>query len=129
MQDIVAELAPTGTLRAGINLANFLLVTGRNAAGEPEGVAPDFAGAIAESLGVTLTLVPFAKAGLVADAVVSGVCDIALIGAEHARAKKVVFTPAYVEIEASYLVPAGSMLASLADVDQPGIRIAVCAGA
>ena len=129
MQDIVAELAPTGMLRAGINLANVLLVTGRNATGEPEGVAPDFARAIANSLGVTLTLVPFAKAGLVADAAATGVCDIALIGAEHARAGTVAFTPAYVEIEASYLVPAGSTLASLADVDRAGIRIAVCAGA
>ena len=54
---IRAELAPTGALRAGINLSNFLLVTGRSANGDPEGVAPDMAREIAKSLGVPAKLV------------------------------------------------------------------------
>src|SRR5260370_21107862 len=37
------------------------------------------------------------------------------------------FTAAYVEIEATYLAPAGSPLKSIADVDRPGVRIAVSA--
>ena len=36
MQDVIAELAPTGVLRAGINLSNFLLVSGPSAGGEPD---------------------------------------------------------------------------------------------
>ena len=48
--ELAKELAPTGTLRAGINLSNFLLVTGKSPTGEPEGVAPDMARAIAERL-------------------------------------------------------------------------------
>ena len=62
-----AELAPTGVLRAGINLSNFLLVTGRSATAEPEGVAPDVARAIATSLGVPIHYVTFKSPGELAD--------------------------------------------------------------
>jgi len=125
--DIVAQLAPTGALRAGINLGNFLLVTGRAPNGDPAGVAPDMAAAIAGRLGVPVKYVPYKTPGELADAGGTGVWDIGLIGAEPARAEKIAFTPAYVEIEATYLVPAGSPLKSVADVDRPGVRIAVSA--
>lgn len=125
--EIVSQLAPTGVLRAGINMANFLLVTGRSAAGDPEGVAPDMARAIADRLAVPVKYAPFPKPGELADAVDAGVWDIGLIGAEPQRAEKIAFTPAYVEIEATYLVPAGSPIASIAEVDRPGVRIAVTA--
>lgn len=127
--EVVSQLAPTGALRAGINLANFLLVTGRSAAGEPEGVAPDMARAIAERLGVPVKYAPFPKPGELADAVDDGVWDIGLIGAEPQRAEKIAFTAAYVEIEATYLVPAGSPIRSIAEVDRPGVRVAVTARA
>lgn len=125
---IAAELAPTGVLRAAINMANFLLVTGRTANGDPEGVAPDMARAIADKLGVKVHYVPFERPNALADAAGSNVWDIGLIGAEPARAAKIAFTTAYVEIEATYLVPPGSPLQSLADVDRAGIRIGVTAG-
>jgi polar amino acid transport system substrate-binding protein len=127
--EIIAELAPTGTLRAAINLGNFLLVTGRSASGDPEGVAPSMARAVADRLGVPIRYVPFAKPGLLADAVDDDVWDIGLIGAEPQRAEKIVFTAAYTEIEATYLVPAGSKLTAIDQVDRPGIRIAVAARA
>jgi polar amino acid transport system substrate-binding protein len=120
-----AELAPTGVLRAGINVQNFLLVTGKTDAGDPVGVAPDMAAEIARRLGVPLKLVPFKSPGDLADAAETDAWDIGLIGAEPQRAEKISFTPAYVEIEATYLVPAGSSLKTLADVDKAGVRIAV----
>jgi polar amino acid transport system substrate-binding protein len=123
------ELAPRGVLRAAINLSNFLLVTGRSASGDPQGVAPDMARAIADRLGVPIVYVPFPKPGELADAAGTDTWDIGLIGAEPARAEKIAFTPAYVEIEATYLVPPGSPLKTVADVDQPGKRIAVTARA
>ena len=126
-QELLKELAPTGILRAGINLSNYLLVTGKSPSGEPTGVAPDMARAIAERLGVKLKLVPFQTPGELADAAGSNVWDIGLIGAEPARAEKIAFSAAYVEIGATYLVPAGSALQTIKEVDRPGVRIAVMA--
>lgn len=120
-----AQLTPTGVLRAGINMGNIVLVTGRTPSGEPDGVAPDMARAIAERLDVPLLLVPFRTPGELGDAVDSDMWDIGLIGAEPQRAEKIEFTPAYAEIEATYLVPAGSPIHTIADVDRAGIRISV----
>lgn len=125
MSDVKAELASTGVLRAGINLSNFLLVSGKSASGEPEGVAPDMVREIARRLSVAPKFVTFPSPGELADAAEKNVWDIGLIGAEPQRAEKIAFTPAYVEIEATYLVPAGSKLAGIAEVDHAGVRIAV----
>jgi polar amino acid transport system substrate-binding protein len=122
-----AELCPTGILRAGINLSNFLLVTGRSAAGDPEGVAPDMAAAIAAALGVPVKYVPFKTPGELGDQAGKNVWDIGLIGAEPQRAEKIAFTAAYVEIEATYMVPPGSGITSIGEVDRKGVRIAVSA--
>lgn len=120
-----AELAATGTLRAGINMGNALLVSGSSADGVPEGVAPDLARAIADSLGVDVTLVPFPSPGSVADGVDQDVWDIGLIAADPAREETISFTAAYVEVEATYLVPENSKFQSVADVDSEGTRIAI----
>jgi len=122
-----AQLAPTGVLRAGINLSNFLLVTGRSEKNDPVGVAPDMAREIAGALGVPVTYVPFKSPGELGDQVGKDVWDIGLIGAEPQRAEKIQFTAAYVEIEATYMVPEGSPIKSIADVDRKGVRIAVSA--
>jgi len=124
---IIAELAPTGVLRAGINMSNFLLVTGKSAAGDPEGVSPGIAKALADRLGIAVRYVPYAKPGLLADAVDDDAWDIGNIGAEPQRAAVINFTAAYCEIEATYLVPAGSPIQSVGEVDQPGRRCAVTA--
>jgi polar amino acid transport system substrate-binding protein len=125
--EVVSELAPEGVLRAAINMGNFLLVSGRSPTGDPVGVAPDMAAAVAERLGVPVVYRPYARPGELADAAGTGAWDIGLIGAEPQRAEKIAFSPAYVEIEATYLVPAGSPLKSIAEVDRPGVRIAVTA--
>ena len=124
-----AELAPTGVLRAGINMSNFLLVTGKDADGGPVGVSPSMAGEVARRLGVPLVRVPYANPGLVADAAGADAWDIALIGADPLRSEKTAFTAAYCEIEATYMVPPGSRLTTIADVDKPGVRICVSARA
>jgi polar amino acid transport system substrate-binding protein len=129
VSQIVAELAPTGVLRAGINMSNFLLVTSKSAAGDPQGVAPDMAAEIARRLGVPVKYVPFERPAKLADAAGTNTWDIGLIGAEPQRAEKITFTNAYCEIEATYLVPQGSPISSVADVDRPGVRITVRRGA
>lgn len=125
LEKIRNELAPTGTLRVGINLGNFLLVTGRTADDEPEGVSPDLGRAIAERLDLPVKYVLFDTPGEVADAATEDAWDIANIGAEPERAKSIAFTTAYVEIESTYLVPAGSAIQSVDEVDAQGKRIAV----
>lgn len=130
MTDIAAaraELAPTGVLRAGINMSNFLLVTGKTASGDPVGVSPSMAAEVARRLGVALTLVPYPNPGVLADAAGTDAWDIGLIGADPLRSEKTAFTAAYCEIEATYMVPPGSALKTIADVDKPGVRICVSA--
>jgi polar amino acid transport system substrate-binding protein len=118
------QLAPHGVLSAAVYLGNFLLVTGRSAAGEPTGIAPDICREIAKRLGVDLSLTGYETQDGVVDAAASGRCGIVLVGSDPARAQRVTFTPAYAELEASYLVPVDSPIHHIAQVDQPGVRIA-----
>lgn len=133
MSDLKKELAPRGVLRAGLNMSNFLLVTAGKAGAAPTGIVPDLAADIAARLGVGIEWVPYKDAGLLSAGAAGDPAqdawDVAFMGAEPARAKVISFTPAYVEIEATYLVPAGSPIQSLEDVDRPGVRIAVAARA
>ncbi len=119
------QLAPTGVLRAGINMSNFLLVNGETSTGNPAGVSPDMAKAIADKLGVELKLLPYKGPGDVADGALKHEWDIANIAAEPERAKTISFSPAYCEIQATYLLPAGSGISSIQEVDSVGVRIAV----
>ena len=128
-KEAIAQLAPRGVLRAAINMGNFLLVTGRTPEGDPDGVSPDMARTIAQRLGVPVKLVPYARPNEIADAAETGAWDIANIGAEPQRAAKISFTAAYCEIEATYLVPGGSAITGIAEVDRPGLRIYSGAGA
>jgi polar amino acid transport system substrate-binding protein len=121
---VKTQLAPSGVLSAAVYLGNFLLVTGRSPSGEPTGISPDICRAIARRLGVELSLIGFNTQAEVVDAVISGRCGISLLGSDPARAQKITFTPAYVELEASYLVAANSPITELSQVDQPGMRIA-----
>ncbi|MBL4732817.1 MAG: transporter substrate-binding domain-containing protein [Rhizobiaceae bacterium] len=125
LTDIIAELAPTGLLRVGVNMGNFLLVTGKTDEGDPVGVSPDMARAIADKLGVEVSYIRYASPGKVADDALEDKWDIALIADEPVRAEHIAFTKAYVEIEATYMVPEGSPIAKLEDVDVEGVRIAV----
>lgn len=122
---ITEQLAPNGVLKAAIYTGNFLLVTGKSADGTPQGVSPDMAQEIANQLGVKLLLKPFASQNDAVEAAASGECSIVLVGSDPARAQKIDFAPAYVAIEATYLVPMDSPLKMHADVDAPGVRIAV----
>jgi polar amino acid transport system substrate-binding protein len=108
-------------------MINFLLISGKNSEGVPVGVAPDLARTIAERIGVPLQLIQYGSPGELADDADKNVWDIGLIGAEPVRAQKIDFSTAYVEIEATYLVPPDSSLKHASEVDRPGNRIAVSA--
>jgi len=92
-------------------------------------VAPDLARELARRANASVEFVGYENAGLAADAVKDGAWDVAFIGAEAARAGEITFTPAYVEIEATYLVAARSPIRTIEDVDREGVRIATAARA
>ena len=123
----IEALAPTGTLRAAINLSNFLLVTDQDSDGNPVGVAPDMARTLAERLGLSLELHSYETPGEVADDGPLDQWDIGLIGAEPQRAEQISFSAAYCEIECTYLVPPDSEIATIDELDQPGRRISCAA--
>ena len=126
MYDIIIEqLAPKGYLRAAINLSNFLLVTGTDDQGNPEGVSPDLAKALANELNIEYKLIPFKRPGELADAVTDDVWDIGNIANESERAKSITFSYPYTLIESTFLVRESSKINLLQDVDKPGVRIAV----
>lgn len=122
-----AELTTNGRLRAALNYSNTLLISTRGT--DPTGVAPDLARELARRAGASVEFIGYANAGLAADAAATGAWDVAFIGAEPQRAGEIAFSPAYVEIEASYLVPAGSPLLRIDDVDRDGIHVATAARA
>ena len=119
-----AELAPTGTLRAGMNLGNALFTSQNPATGELSGVSVDVMRELASRLGVPLKFVMYADPGDVADAVDKGTWDVAVLAIAQARAKKIAFSPAMTEIEASYMVHKDSVLRTAGQVDTSGIQIA-----
>ena len=117
-----AELTPTGKLRAGINFQNQLLTTlGPN--GEQGGVAVEFARELARRLDVPLEVISYKSAGALADSVSANAWEISVLGDEPERAKVITFAPPLTEIEATYLVPAGSPIREVSEVDRAGMRI------
>ncbi len=124
---VVSQLAPTGKVRAAINFGNPLLTAKDSTTGEYKGIALDIVRELGRRLGVPVEIVGYDSPGKLADAVKSGVWDIGLIGAEPQRAQDITFTAAYLEIEATYLVPPESPFRTIADVDREGVRIALLA--
>jgi len=117
-----SQLTPTGKLRAGINFQNQLLTT-QSPSGEQGGVAVEFMRELAARLAVPLEIIPYKSAGALADSVSAGAWEISVLGDEPERAKVLDFAPPLTEIEATYLVPAGSTIRSVGEVDRAGIRI------
>jgi polar amino acid transport system substrate-binding protein len=122
---VKAELAPTGTLRAAINYNNPLLARRDAATGELSGVAVDLSRELARRLAIPVQLIPFDAAGKVSDAAKTGVWDLGFLAIDPARAADIDYTAPHLLLEGTYLVPAGSPLKKIEDVDRPGVRIAV----
>lgn len=121
----LSDLAPTGRMRVGLNFSNFLLAGKDPLSGEPRGIAVDLARELGQRAGVPVEFIGFDSGGKMADAAKAGAWDIAFLGAEPARSGDIDFTAAYLEIEATYLVPSGSALRGIDDVDRDGVRICV----
>lgn len=126
-EDAATLLAPTGPLRAAINLGNPILAR-RGADATPAGVSVDLARAIAARLGRGLVLLPVEAAPQSLAAVAEGRADIGFFAIDPERARQIVWTPPIVIIEGAYLVRDASPLTRIDQVDAPGIRIAAGRG-
>ena len=124
---IRAELAPGGTLRAGINYNNPLLARRNPKSGDLSGVAVDLSLQLARNIDVPVELIPYDTAGKMAAAAVHRAWDVAYLAIDPARAAAIEFTAPYLELEGTYLVRADSPLHTIEDVDRDGVRIAVTA--
>jgi len=122
----VAQIAPTGKLRAAINFGNSVLATRDPVTGEPRGVSVDLARALGARIGVPVELVLFESAGKVATSVSQW--DVAFLAIDPARVREIAFTAPYVMIEGAYLVPLNSPINANEQVDRAGTRIVVGAG-
>jgi polar amino acid transport system substrate-binding protein len=123
-----AALAPSGRLRASINLGNPILANRNASTGQVFGVSVDLATALAGQLGVPLDMVVFDAALMSVQAVTSGQADIGFFAIDPQRAAGIRFTAAYVLIEGAYLVRDNSPLTDNAQVDRAGTRIMVGKG-
>jgi polar amino acid transport system substrate-binding protein len=120
------ELAPTGHMRVGINFGNALLAK-RAADGTAYGIALDLANELASRAGLSLEMVTYEAAGRMADGARRGEWDVAFLATDPDRATEIAFTPPYLEMDTTYLVPAASPISAVEDVDRDGMRIAVSA--
>jgi len=125
---LVQSLAPTGILRAAINLGNPILAGMSPETGEPAGVSVDLARAFGERLGVPVALVVFDTAGKSVDAVTHQAADIGFFAIDPLRGAGIRFTAPYVLIEGCYLVPHDSPIRANDEVDRPGRRVVVGQG-
>ena len=124
---LLRELAPSGALRASINLGNAVLAS-RAADGQAQGVSVDLARALAQRLGLPLTTQVFERASDSVDAVARGEADIGFFAIDPQRAAQLRFSAAYVLIEGAYLVREDSPLTRIEEVDREGQRVVVGRG-
>jgi polar amino acid transport system substrate-binding protein len=122
---IKSQIAPSGTLRCAINYNNPLLAKRDAATGKLSGISVDLSNELARRLGVPVELIPYDSAGSVSGAATQNVWDVAYLATDPKRAEEIDFSPAYLQIEGTYLAPAGSPLQNVEDVDRDGVRIAV----
>ena len=125
IDDIIKKIAPTGVLRVGVNMSNFLLVNSKDKLGVIDGVSPGIGKKLAKELNISFEIVQFANPGLLADAVDNNEWDIGNIASEKERGKTIDFSDPYVNIDANFLFREEDNFKNNNDIDQSGIKIGV----
>jgi polar amino acid transport system substrate-binding protein len=122
--DIKQQLAPTGTLRVGVLMVSYFAVPDE-ASGRLKGVIPDLGEELARRVGVPAELIRFDNPGAIMAAFRDGAIDVTFLGITADRAEVMAYGPTVIDLQTTYLVPAHSTIANIAEVDRPGIRILV----
>ena len=125
IDDIIKKIAPTGVLRVGVNMSNFLLVNSKDKLGVVDGVSPGIGKKLAKELNISFEIVQFANPGLLADAVDNNEWDIGNIASEKERGKTIDFSDPYVNIDANFLFREEDNFKNNNDIEQSGVKIAV----
>jgi polar amino acid transport system substrate-binding protein len=125
--EVRQSLAPTGKLRVAVYPGSPTSMV-KDASGETRGVTWDLGQQLAVRLGVPFEPIVFARPAEVIEGLKAGKADVTFTNASPARAKEVDFTPPLLAVEQGYIVPAGSKLSKIEDVDKPGVRVGVTTG-
>jgi polar amino acid transport system substrate-binding protein len=125
---LVKQFAPTGVLRASLNMGNPVLAHSRTSSDKPAGVSIDLSRELARELGVQPDFLQFDTAAKSVETLGNGAADVGFMAIDPLRAGSIQFTAAYVQIEGAYLVRQDSPITSNDQVDQAGTTIVVGAG-
>ena len=123
----VADLVQAGKIRLAVFLPQY---NTDPATGEIQGVGTGFVAAelvraLAARLGIEMQIIGYPTPSKALEGLKARECDLALMGIEPSRVAQLDFTPPVVQFDYTFLVPAGSAIATLKDADRPGMRIAV----
>jgi len=118
-------LAPTGKLRVGLLLGSPTAVVKNPVSGEMKGVGYDLGKELARRMGVPFEPIIYPSIPVLLDSGKAGAWDVTFFGFTPERAKDFDLAAPHMEVEFGYLVPAGSSIATMADVDRPGVRVAL----
>jgi len=124
---VLLQLAPTGKLRVGVaagltpGAGNVAIAPG---GGRPQGIGADLGEALGRKLGVAVEWVAYPNSGDLTDAGMTGAWDVAFMPVDEQRKQKLDFGAAHIVLQSTWMVGPGSPIRTLADVDQPGMRVA-----
>ena len=125
--DLIKAFAPTGVLRASLNMGNPVLAN-RDSQGKPFGISIDLAMQLGKKLGVPVELIVNETAGKSVATLEAGRADIGFFAIDPERGRDIAFTAAYVQIEGYYLVRDNSSIQRNEQVDVATNRIVVGKG-
>jgi len=122
----VGDIVQAGKIRVGLHLPQFVKDP---ASGEIHGhgtgkVIVAIAQALGMQLGVKLELVGHASPPKLIECLQGHACDAGFLGFVPGRTGDVGFTPPYIMVPFTLMVPASSSVRSVSDVDKTGVRIA-----
>jgi polar amino acid transport system substrate-binding protein len=119
----IADLVQAGKVRFGTFPPQYSKDTATN---ELKGPWVEVMRALATHMRLPIVLIELPTPPRLVECLNSGACDLGSLGFDPTRADQVGgFTPPFMQVEYTYLVPGASKAASITEMDRPGVRIAV----